>query len=292
MRSQRMIVVAAVAALVIAMAGCSSRATAASGTWVAAPSTSPASAPPSSPPISSAPAAPIPSPSMSPSAKPKPSPSASRKPKPKPSPSHSPSPSPSPVSNQCVKPRHGTFTVASGGSPVAGSGGTLYHYEVQVQTGIGQSTSAFAAAVDAILAGKQGWTDSGTREFQRVTGPTCDFVVELASATTSKQICAGYGVSTDGTVSCRGQREVVINVDRWLNGDPDTAWDGHLDVYRDLVIDHEVGHFLGYNHMKCGGDGLPLPVMATPYYDGLQGCVINGWPYDDTGTFISGPPQT
>ena len=83
----------------------------------------------------------------------------------------------------------------------------------------------------------------------------------------------------------------MINVDRWMHGDPGAEWTGHLDVYRHLVVDHEVGHFLGYNHMKCAGAGKPLPVMATPYQTGLGGCVINGWPYTSAGAFISGPPQ-
>jgi hypothetical protein len=228
------------------------------------------------------------SPSVKPSVTPKPSPSVTPKPSHSPSPSHSAKPS----VTQCVTPKHGSFTVASGGSAVAGKAGHLYHYEVQVEDGIGQSASAFAKAVDGTLAGKLGWTDSGTRKFQRVSHGSCDFVVELASAKTSEKICAGYGVDTEGTVSCRGGREVVINVDRWMNGDPEAPWTGHLDVYRHLVVDHEVGHFLGYNHMKCPGAGKPLPVMATPYTTGLNGCVINGWPYTADGTFISGPAQS
>lgn len=162
---------------------------------------------------------------------------------------------------------------------------------MQVENGIGVSPDAFAAMVDATLGGELGWTAAGTRRFQRVAGGTCDFVVELASMGTSTKICAQYGLDTGGEVSCRGGREVVINLMRWLRGDPEPAWDGHIDVYRHLVIDHEVGHFLGYHHMKCSGTGKPLPVMATPYTTGLQGCVINGWPYASNGRFLSGPNQ-
>lgn len=181
--------------------------------------------------------------------------------------------------------------MASGGSPVFGRAGHLYRYEVQVESGIGQSVSAFAQSVDATLGGTLGWTDSGTRRFQRVSGGTCDFVVELASVPTSTLICAQYGLDTAGEVSCRGGKEVVINLERWLNGDPEPEWTGHIDVYQHLVVNHEVGHFLGYHHMKCPGTGMALPVMATPYTTGLQGCAINGWPYAEDGTFISGPNQ-
>ena len=213
-------------------------------------------------------------------------------PAPSKSPKPSASPKPSTSSAQCVKPKHGTYTVAPGSSPIVGKAGRLYHYEVQVQNGIGVTPAAFAAAVDATLGNALGWTDSGTRRFARVSGGTCDFVVELATASTSEQECAVYGLQTGGHVSCRGGKEVIINLDRWNTGDPDPAWDGHLDVYRDLVVDHEVGHFLGYHHMACNAPGDPLPVMATPYNTGLQGCVINGFPFDSSNKFISGPPET
>ena len=175
---------------------------------------------------------------------------------------------------------------------IVGRAGHLYHYEVQVQNGIGVTPDEFAAAVESTLGNKLGWTDSGTRRFQRVSGGTCDFVVELATASTSQQECTVYGLHTGGHVSCRGGKEVIINLDRWNTGDPAPEWDGHLDVYRNLVVDHEVGHFLGYHHMACNAPGAPLPVMATPYNTGLQGCVINGLPFDADNKFISGPPET
>jgi hypothetical protein len=285
--------------LLVGAAGCATvRASASPVTWSSPPAISDnATAIPSVMP------SPPPSLTPSPSASPSPSPSPSHSPSPSPSrspkPSHSPSPHPSTPkpststasSTQCVKPVHGSYTVASGGSPVAGKAGHLYHYEVQVENGIGVTPAAFAAAVDATLANALGWTDSGKWEFQRVSGGTCDFVVELATAATSTQECAVYGLNTEGQTSCRGGKEVIINLTRWNTGDPDPAWDGHLDVYHDLVVNHEVGHFLGYGHMACPGPGKPLPVMATPITTGLQGCVINGFPYDASGTFLSGPPE-
>ena len=76
------------------------------------------------------------------SVRPKPSAKPTVKPSPKPKPSHSPTP----TVTQCVTPKHGTFTVASGGSKVSGRGDHLYHYEVQVEKGIGQSAARSPAS--------------------------------------------------------------------------------------------------------------------------------------------------
>jgi hypothetical protein len=130
-----------------------------------------------------------------------------------------------------------------------------------------------------------GWTAGHQRAFSRVPDHAAyDFVVELASPDTTDRMCGKYGVQTDGVVSCRGGSHVVINLRRWLLGtsvyDPGT--------YHDLVINHEVGHFLGFGHVACPGPGRPAPVMQTQYY-GLHGCTPNTWPYRD-GVYITGPP--
>jgi hypothetical protein len=71
---------------------------------------------------------------------------------------------------------------------------------------------------------------------------------------------------------------VVINNDRWLYAS--TAWNnqgGSLEEYRSMVINHETGHWLGFNHSYCPGTGQPAPVMQQQSID-LQGCVFNPWP--------------
>lgn len=178
----------------------------------------------------------------------------------------------------------GVFTRAPGGTARQGSG-VARTYGVEVETGIGQTAPAFAAAVDATLANPASWSGLGRWSLQRVTGDGADFVIRLASPATVDQVCATVGLDTRGYVSCRAGKYVMINLDRWLHAVPDYA--GDVGRYRNYVINHEVGHQLGYGHQACPGKGLLAPVMQQQTF-GLNGCLPNGWP-SVGGVLVTGP---
>jgi hypothetical protein len=56
-------------------------------------------------------------------------------------------------------------------------------------------------------------------------------------------------------------REVFINEQRWLRHYADDHSDLELPAYRMYVIQHEVGHALGFDHDTCKGKGEKAPVM-------------------------------
>jgi hypothetical protein len=168
----------------------------------------------------------------------------------------------------------GVYDPAPGASARHGSG-PLRTYRVEVETGAGQSASAFAAAVDATLAARASWTGHGLWSLQRVEGEV-DFVVRLATPATVDKVCATAGLHTRGYVSCRAGHFVMINLDRWLDAVP--HFGGNIALYRHYLINHEVGHQLGYAHEPCPGPGRPAPIMQQQTY-GLGGCRANGWPY-------------
>ncbi|MEV0224371.1 DUF3152 domain-containing protein [Streptomyces sp. NPDC050704] len=210
---------------------------------------------------------------------------------PAPSSSSSSSPSSSSSSSRSSSPSiplsgPGTFTTAGGGSGTVGKGSRLLRYEVVVEDGLTQSAADVARQVEGVLADPRGWTADGRSGFRRVSSGTSDFVVRLATPGTVDEICGRYGLDTGGEVNCSVGKDVVVNLKRWLLATPVYADD--VDAYRALIINHEVGHFLGHGHVTCPGAGKPAPAMMQQI-KGMRGCVPNVWPYDSKGRLITGP---
>ncbi|HEY5248611.1 MAG TPA: DUF3152 domain-containing protein, partial [Dermatophilaceae bacterium] len=178
----------------------------------------------------------------------------------------------------------GLYARAPGGTARHGSG-ALRTYRVEVEEGTLQSVTAFAAAVDATLASREGWAGQGVWSFQRADVEDVDFVIRLATPGSVDEVCAVAGLETNGYVSCRSGRFVMINLDRWVTAVPD--YRGDVALYRQYVVNHEVGHQLGHGHEACPGPGLPAPVMQQQTL-GLKGCLANGWPYVGA-RLVSGP---
>ena len=102
----------------------------------------------------------------------------------------------------------------------------------------------------------------------------CSFNLVLAAAST----LPAYSSACSIYWSCRVGSNVIINVDRWTGASD--SWNqagGSLDEYQSMVINHEVGHWLGFDHWSCGGSGQQAPVMLQQSID-LQGCTFNAWP--------------
>lgn len=193
-----------------------------------------------------------------------------------------PATAPSPTQTTAVR-STGQYARASGGTDRYGSG-TRMTYRVEVETGTGQGAPAFAAAVDATLADPASWTGQGRWSLQRISTDNATFAIRLATPATVDKVCATVGLDTRGYVSCRAGHIVMINLDRWLYAVP--VYRGDVARYRQYLINHEVGHELGYGHQACPGEGRLAPVMQQQTI-GLNGCLANGWPYVD-GKFVSG----
>ncbi|MEV4416386.1 DUF3152 domain-containing protein [Catellatospora sp. NPDC049609] len=200
----------------------------------------------------------------------------------------------------------GTFAAAGGGTAPVGSGATLVRYRAEVEEGIvwgahqPWTPAAFAEGVDGILAGPQGWimsagspvTDAqvglhrASWSFQRVSGDEYDVRLRLATPDTVDGACGAAGLATEGIYSCRAGSTIMINLRRWLRGAE--GYGDDLPAYRTMLVNHEVGHFLGFDHMLCPGPGEAAPVMQTQTIS-LAGCRPNPYPFTTYGTFVTGP---
>ncbi|MFD7730164.1 DUF3152 domain-containing protein [Kitasatospora phosalacinea] len=193
---------------------------------------------------------------------------------------------PSTAPPEVVEHGAGSFTTAGASGGRVGTGGVLRRYRVEVENGIGIEPDAAAAAVQAVLSDPRSWTTDGRDSFQLVSSGAYDFTVKIASPDTADAICATGGLDTRGEVNCDVGKQVVVNAKRWLTGSP--QFDGSLDDYRALIVNHEVGHRIGHGHEACPGPGKPAPAMMQQIY-GLKGCTANAWPYDAQGTYLKGP---
>ncbi|MDX3458297.1 DUF3152 domain-containing protein [Streptomyces sp. ME02-8801-2C] len=187
-------------------------------------------------------------------------------------------------SSQPTVPASGPGTFATAPLTVTGpASGTPFR--VQVEDGAGVDPADAARQIGAILGDRRGWGRAGAT-FRQVTGPEAELTFKIATATTTDRLCNVQQADHIGEVNCRTGESVVINLKRWQLGSPE--FDGPPVEYRALIVNHEVGHYLGRGHLTCPGPGLPAPAMMQQI-DGLKGCVSNAWPYDTQGRYLDGP---
>ncbi|MDO0936138.1 DUF3152 domain-containing protein [Streptomyces sp. DG2A-72] len=176
----------------------------------------------------------------------------------------------------------GTFDAVAGIDKAPGTG-QKYTYRVDVEQGLGLDGELFAQAVQQTLNDDRSWAHRGARTFERIYSGKPDFVITLASPGTTAEWCAKSGLdTTEDNVSCdsASTERVMINAYRWAQG-AETYGD-QMYAYRQMLINHEIGHRLGYGHVTCDKNGDLAPVMQqqTKFldHDGIR-CRANPWPY-------------
>ena len=199
-----------------------------------------------------------------------------------------------------------TWHVVPGITPEIGEGtAKVFAYTVEVENGIDTAAfggdEAFARMVDQTLDNPKGWTHNPQIGFVRVdgTGPTSpDFRISLTSPMTIRDGC-GYEIPLEA--SCYNpsygpdsQPRVLINEARWVRGA--VPFQGDVGSYRQYLVNHEVGHAIGYQrHEPCDRQNALAPVMMQQTFgtsnddaskfdpdwvkaDGKT-CRFNPWPY-------------
>ncbi|CDO27612.1 MULTISPECIES: DUF3152 domain-containing protein [Mycobacteriaceae] len=198
-----------------------------------------------------------------------------------------------------------TWRIVPGTTPKIGEGTTKsFTYSVEVEDGVDTTAfggdEGFAHMVSETLANPKSWTHNGLFAFTRVdagSGVEPDFRVSLTSPMTVREGC-GYDIELES--SCYNpsydgnQPRVFVNEARWVRGA--VPFQGDIGSYRQYLINHEVGHAIGYQrHEACEANGKLAPIMmqqtfstsnddaakfdpGTVKADGLT-CRFNPWPY-------------
>ncbi|MET8967361.1 DUF3152 domain-containing protein [Streptomyces hydrogenans] len=175
----------------------------------------------------------------------------------------------------------GEFEAVPGLDKAPGSG-QKYRYRVDVEKGLGLDAKLFARAIQQTLNDKRSWAGQGAMTFERISSGEPDFVITLASPGTTGAWCAKSGLDTTiDNVSCdsASTERVMINAFRWAQG-AETFGPKAMHAYRQMLINHEVGHRLGHNHVSCRTPGALAPVMQQQTksldIDGIA-CRPNPW---------------
>jgi|JI10StandDraft_1071094.scaffolds.fasta_scaffold65564_2 hypothetical protein len=158
-------------------------------------------------------------------------------------------------------------------APPAPAPPRVVSYSVSTRGTITSDLAEFKSVVNATLNDSRGWTRLGVSFAEVESGG--EFTVFLSEASQMTTFSAN---GCDATYSCNVGRAVIINQDRWVGGTP--SWSGaggDLASYRQMVINHETGHWLGHGHRYCSAAGQAAPVMQQQSMD-MQGCTPNAWP--------------
>ncbi len=154
--------------------------------------------------------------------------------------------------------------------------GSTVTYEVSTRGTIAADLSEFKSLVSQTLNDSRGWNRLGVSFQEVASGGSFTLVLsEAIQVPYFSSVCSSYW-------SCSVGNNVVINQDRWLYASD--AWNGgggSLRDYRNMVVNHETGHWLGHrdDNYHCGGAGQPAPLMQQQSIN-LLGCSFNPWPLD------------
>ncbi len=152
--------------------------------------------------------------------------------------------------------------------------GRVITFDVRVERGLALDPESVAREIQTTLSDKRSWRGSDHVRFRLVSDPArARLHAYVATPGTTDRLC--YPWLTRGAVSCQNGNRVVLNAKRWVFGA--RSYSGDLAGYREYLVNHEFGHALGYDHVRCPGKGRKAPVMMQQT-KGLKGCRPNPWP--------------
>jgi len=147
------------------------------------------------------------------------------------------------------------------------------NFSLSVESNLPIDIKCLSNFISTILNDKRGWKTVIGKEFQIVNYYDADFHIFLANPDTVDEMC--FPLQTNGIYSCRNGNQIIYNYFRWLSGAKDFGID--IATYRLYLINHEIGHMLGWGHTSCPSQNALAPLMMQQSKS-TDGCIPNGWP--------------
>jgi len=174
----------------------------------------------------------------------------------------------------------GDLVVVPGSEPAPHPERRVRTVRVEVESGLDVDGAVFAATVMRILNDPRSWGGDGSMSFARTDGDA-EIRVVLASPDKVDAMCAP--LNTHGDYSCGRYGHAAINHTRWVQATGEYLQISDVTTYREYVINHEVGHLLGRQHVQCPGAGQRAPIMQQQSIE-VAPCTANAWPFPDNPT--------
>lgn len=174
---------------------------------------------------------------------------------------------------------NGHFSAALVPQTTTAKTGRVVTYRLNIEGGMHADSKAVARTLGAALLDRRGWQGVDHVKFVQVTpnqlakGRKATMTISVASPHQVDKLCAP--LPTHGGTSCATGQHVVLNYKLWARGV--SYFKGQLAIYREYMVNHEVGHALGHGHQLCSKHGAYAPVMEQQTL-GLQGCKAWPWP--------------
>lgn len=157
----------------------------------------------------------------------------------------------------------------------------VIYYKTMVWGEVEASFTDFKTKVAETLNDSRGWVRAGLKFVEVTSGQDVNVIL---SDPATLGVTPGCGADLSCTTWAN---EVIINDVRWREGTEASRAGGmSLRDYQHMVVNHEMGHWLGhYAHIEgCtesnGFIGGPAPIMLQQS-TGLRGCnSFNAWPLD------------
>ena len=195
----------------------------------------------------------------------------------------------------------GQFRVVPGGTDLVGEPtGQEFAYTVEIEEGVDTvefgGDESVARMVDATLSNPKSWTADEAVAFRRTAEEPPAFRVSLTSPMTVRENC-GYAIELEASCYNSATDRVYLNLARWVRGA--RAFQGDIGSYRQYLVNHEVGHAIGYpDHEPCPAEGALAPIMMQQTFgvnngdihrldpegvvpDNDDTCRYNSWPFPD-----------